>query len=146
MIPTDLGLPPKLCTKCGESKPRTEFHKKGHGLRSECRSCTSKSKRRWWANLPVARRLTLRKAESNRKTASRYGLTQDEYTAKLNKPCEICENKLDVRGGHGMHLDHDHATDAIRGTLCHKCNKGLGVFQDSPELLERAAAYLRSYR
>lgn len=42
----------------------------------------------------------------------------------------------------GMHLDHDHATGEFRGWLCSKCNTGLGMFNDSPKLLERAIQYL----
>lgn len=35
----------KTCTKCGETKPLTEFHKAGHlssGLRSDCKACSCK--------------------------------------------------------------------------------------------------------
>lgn len=42
-----------------------------------------------------------------------------------------------------MAEDHAHGTDTVRGLLCSKCNTAIGLFQDSPELLEAAAAYLR---
>jgi len=38
--------------------------------------------------------------------------------------------------------DHDHKTDKLRSVLCHKCNAGLGLFEDTPALLRAAAAYL----
>ena len=40
-----------------------------------------------------------------------------------------------------MHIDH-WQTD-VRGILCVRCNNGLGQFKESPELLLRAAEYVR---
>lgn len=76
--------------------------------------------------------------------AKRHAITADEYVRRIALPCEICGAKLGR--GHGrMHLDHDHQTDAIRGTLCHRCNVGLGHYLDDPARIDRAAAYLRRY-
>jgi hypothetical protein len=46
----------------------------------------------------------------------------------------------------GMNLDHDHKTGIARGLLCHNCNRGLGLFKDSEELLEAARVYLHESR
>jgi hypothetical protein len=40
-------------------------------------------------------------------------------------------------------MDHDHELKTFRGWLCRKCNLGCGNFKDNPELLEKAAKYLR---
>lgn len=57
--------------------------------------------------------------------------------------CAIC--KTDKPRGRGdWHVDHDHETKAIRGLLCHKCNVGLGHFNDSVQLLASATNYLMS--
>lgn len=45
-----------------------------------------------------------------------------------------------------MKVDHDHKTNEIRGILCNKCNVGLGLFMDDPDLLEFARIYLLSSR
>lgn len=55
--------------------------------------------------------------------------------------CAICKQVPNPPG-----QDHDHKTGTIRGVLCLGCNKGLGFFYDSPEMLEVAAAYLRQYQ
>jgi hypothetical protein len=40
-------------------------------------------------------------------------------------------------------LDHCHIAQKFRGWLCEKCNFGVGLFDDDPARLEKAAAYLR---
>jgi len=57
--------------------------------------------------------------------------------------CTICEIKIDLNGGKHIHIDHCHETNRFRGILCIGCNTSLGKFGESPERLERAAAYLR---
>jgi len=46
--------------------------------------------------------------------------------------------------GRALAIDHDHTTGVVRGTLCHRCNKGIGLLQDSPELLQAGIEYLKT--
>lgn len=39
-------------------------------------------------------------------------------------------------------VDHDHKTNLIRGILCDKCNRGIGLLGDSVEMLASALEYL----
>ena len=39
-------------------------------------------------------------------------------------------------------VDHCHATDIVRGILCHPCNKALGAFKDRPDVLLDVIKYL----
>ena len=43
-----------------------------------------------------------------------------------------------------LSIDHCHKTGKIRGLLCDMCNKGLGMFQDNPAMLEAAITYLKN--
>lgn len=45
--------------------------------------------------------------------------------------------------GQFLHLDHDHKTGNFRGFLCSSCNRGIGYLKDDPDLLERAAKFIR---
>lgn len=62
--------------------------------------------------------------------------------------CAICKTiGFKMREDHvsGMNLDHCHETGLARGLLCHNCNRGLGLFQDSPDFLREAANYLEKH-
>jgi predicted nucleic acid-binding Zn ribbon protein len=75
-----------------------------------------------------------------------YGIEPEQYTALLESQggrCAIC--RTDTPGGKGgWHVDHVHATGAIRGLLCHRCNLGLGYMRDNREVVLAAIAYLHA--
>ena len=73
-----------------------------------------------------------------------YGITLAEYDAMLEKQdykCAICGNEDEVEGRR-LAIDHCHSQGHVRGLLCGKCNRGLGLFYDKPELLQNAINYL----
>jgi hypothetical protein len=98
---------------------------------------------RWNKANPESRRLSTLKARIKRQ----YGITLEEYEQRfedMGGKCGICEEVLER--GKGKHaLDHCHNTGQLRGFLCGKCNRGLGYFQDNPELLTSAVRYLQLY-
>lgn len=78
-----------------------------------------------------------------------YGLQKGEYAVLLAKQgglCAICGREETARSSRGikqMTVDHDHKTGKVRGLLCNNCNAGIGYLKDDPDVLERAAAYVR---
>lgn len=72
-----------------------------------------------------------------------YGITleqRDAMRAAQNYKCGICDGHEEQVGV--LKVDHNHETGAVRLMLCHHCNVGPGHFQDNPNLLLTAAAYL----
>lgn len=75
-----------------------------------------------------------------------------EMLTRQNNVCFICK-KEETSKSNGkksdairrLSIDHCHSTKKIRGLLCSFCNKGLGHFKDSIELLESAIKYLKSH-
>jgi hypothetical protein len=78
----------------------------------------------------------------------RFGITVEEYTAKLLEQsgvCAICHRpETDTRGGKVKNLavDHDHKTGDVRALLCVACNTAIGKMDDSAARLRAAADYL----
>jgi hypothetical protein len=77
-----------------------------------------------------------------------YGMTIDEYESlhdQQNGKCAICGEyeTMKIKGiTMSLAVDHCHNTGKVRGLLCHHCNKAIGAFKESTDLLLKAAAYL----
>jgi len=91
-------------------------------------------------------------AYTNRYYKRKYNIGLKEVRAmydEQNGTCAICKTvgfKMLDSHMSGMNLDHCHDTGKVRGLLCHNCNRGLGLFQDDPTLLDSAAVYIRSHK
>lgn len=66
--------------------------------------------------------------------------------------CPICNRNETEAKGYNKNkkfvwcADHDHKTNRFRGWLCHKCNLGLGNFDDDLERLKKSIEYLKKDR
>ena len=58
------------------------------------------------------------------------------------RKCAICPETETKR----WVIDHDPVSHRVRGILCHRCNVGLGFYDDDPSRLLTAARYIRKYR
>ena len=162
----------KTCRKCGVAKEIDEFYrdKAGRdGHRPECKICTKTQRAAWYeanrereiervtrwnrenpervqewranSRADGRRRLSDRKSHLKRT----FGITLEDYDRLLAAQgggCAICGRT--PREDIALHVDHDHVTGKVRGILCFKHNNALGDFDDDPELLRRALAYLTS--
>lgn len=144
----------KLCPRCEQSLPLTDFNKSSkrtNGYQLWCRSC-SREHKRWRYRNGSGDKIKLQARKYQLKT--NYGLTLEEYQAMLDKQgggCAICGRQETQRSNpqgvvDSLRVDHCHTTGKIRGLLCSKCNFGLSNFNDNPELLINAAKYLRTIK
>jgi hypothetical protein len=87
----------------------------------------------------------IREITTNSLLRKLYGLTLKEFlviSAAQNDVCAICDNKCTNYSR--LSVDHDHDTGKIRGLLCNRCNRAMGLFQDNPDILRKAATYLEA--
>jgi NMD protein affecting ribosome stability and mRNA decay len=127
----------KPCPRCGEAKPLTEFYSNGAG--TYCKPCTKADVARWVRKNPEQFRQTQRRSILKRK----YGLTEQDVENMLaaqDSACLICAASLHDAG---FTVDHDHITGRVRGLLCSRCNRLIGLLRDDPAVVRRAASCLR---
>lgn len=163
--------PTKPCSECGIEKPRAEFGTLKNGWRSRCDPChaaiarvrhgqrkadpeykaKNASRARDWSKENPDGQRQRREADPEKYAAirrkSRTGWTRQQFDAAWEKQgarCVICAMVLKKcgLGPNVAHADHDHDARRPRGLLCGNCNRGLGAFKDSPDLLLAAATYL----
>lgn len=143
-------LTERACKKCDATKPLTAFpkNKRSAGGRThECNECTYVRARAWRHKASSDPEFRRRRRLSQEKVrAARVGLTLPELLAAQERAgfkCEICCRTPEGHGADGtLHADHCHATGKFRGFLCSDCNRAIGLFRDTPELLTKAADYL----
>jgi len=131
----------RACTKCGEVKPVSDYHRlvtTQSRLRSSCKDCTNAQNRAYKKDpLSQPKILGLH--------LQRYGITVEQYKAMVDEQeglCAICGTSEPGEWFTRLVVDHCHSTGKVRGLLCAKCNRGLGQFKDNPQMLRSAIAYL----
>ena len=125
----------RVCYKCGEEKPITEFGVRVHGrngakeLRNDCKPCNSEQ------TLGV-----------NKLKKEHPQPNKDTYK------CPICLRGRSEFAGFGSNtrknspfvLDHNHETGEFRGYVCDYCNVGMSRFNEDIEAMKRAIEYLQN--
>lgn len=156
----------KICVKCGMEKPLSAFYKQSDmrdGLRNNCKACHLNAHKDWYSrnreyeiarvskwqkenadrvnevqrNNRARRGDEYKKQEREGHLRRKYGLTQNMFEAlvlaQLGK-CAICQ----ISEGMELHVDHDHRSNKVRGLLCGKCNKAIGLMNDDVRLMDSA--------
>ncbi len=130
----------KTCTKCGETKPTTEFHlrrRSWDGFRPSCKRCIAAYGARRYAHDSPRHKAIQRRSRLKLK----YGLDEAAWDAMLIAQagrCAICTDPM-LR----PQVDHCHTTGDVRGLLCRGCNQGIGLLRDDPVRLQAAVLYLK---
>lgn len=141
----------KTCPQCQSAKPLAEFHvrkSRGGQPASRCKTCSREAQRTWRSKQTDydKRRYQIVKVETReRHLVRKYGVTLADYDAMLAAQggrCAVCLTTPETQRYGVFHVDHCHASGAVRGLLCRGCNNVLGVVNDDPAALARAIAYL----
>lgn len=141
--PAHTGVAPQRCNACrathkketdqAKSKRWREANPERYAAASRRGYEKSKDRPEW--------RAYKNEAEMIRK----YGITMADFDALLESQggvCAICKGNHNGPGAR-FHVDHCHNSAKVRGLLCGRCNTAIGLLQDSPEIADAAAAYLR---
>lgn len=119
-----------LCNICNNIKPKKAFKKRKRnksGVTSACKGC-------------------LKTRHREKKLKYTYGLSIDDFN-KLYEyqggKCAICKINLE-KGTNDCSVDHNHESGNVRGLLCNRCNRAIGMLKDSKVVLYSAIRYLTS--
>lgn len=136
----------RLCRGCRTMKDPDAFY--GNRRDSLCKACHSARGKAYHAANAEKIRARVRKwREDNPEWAlalhreghlrRNFGLTSDDYNAMLeeqNGVCAICQQPETAKQRLSdeprlLAVDHDHTTGAVRGLLCSRCNRALGIYE-----------------
>lgn len=152
----------KTCKQCRIKKNEDEFYKSKtniDGFYNKCKVCTEKYSKEyrkknsikvnlinkaWVKANPEKVKAKYHKYTKTTRLFHRYNLSSEEFNSLLdtqNKLCAICFGIN--KSGRSLSVDHNHTTGKVRGLLCHKCNVGIGLFNDRIDLLVNAISYLK---
>lgn len=146
----------RVCATCKVEKEASEFQNCIYctgGINGRCKECLNKYRKKYYMDKEEYKKT--KKKQYKHKPGTReymmevrlmrdFRMTIDEYNelfVKQEGRCAIC-GKHQSEMNKAIHVDHDHVTGEIRGLLCDKCNFGLGMFKDDPELMIKAANYI----
>lgn len=143
----------KKCGICQVEKPVSEFYKhsryskKRPWFRGNCKSCHSKLGKEAYKNNKLWYDTRLR-AEHLQRT---YSMTVEEWDALHEKQRGLCaacgkpEIKFNNKSKKIQRLcvDHCHKTGKIRGLLCNRCNRIIGLAEEDLNILELIYKYVK---
>lgn len=72
----------------------------------------------------------------------KYGTSEAEYQQMFERQMGLCLICQKPENNIKLAVDHDHATGEVRGLLCKRCNMAIGLLDDDPHIVTRAALYL----
>lgn len=145
-----LELTMRMCPRCNVLKTLSDFAKsaaRGNGRQFWCRACVCEnSHAKYIANREeiLARSKAMHRAHPEKKRAAwrkrAYGLSPEQFSEMITSQggcCAMCATPF----GKKIYVDHNHATGAVRGLLCNKCNIGLGYYEQ-PDFAVALDTYL----
>lgn len=116
-----------------------------------CRACTKAADKKARDKLRTENPKLLEERSRRNNLRVIFNIELEDYESMLkqqNYVCAICNRPETtvVRGKLArLAVDHDHKTGKIRQLLCGKCNKALGLFDESVDIMLNAIEYVRKH-
>lgn len=130
----------KRCTKCLEWKPFPEFAQLrlgALGRYSRCKECCCAYSKEW----SKARRVRIGPRCPVARRSQKYKVPKETVRALLAREnCEACGARFG--SDTDKKFDHRHSDGAVRGVLCDRCNRSLGLCDESEDVLLGLRGYL----
>lgn len=142
----------KTCTKCGESKPHSEYYKAAHrnGRAAWCKPCTAAYFRGYWKKRNEEGRKRVRTHEHHRRKTlkKKYGLTLEDYNRMFTEQGGVCCICGEAESGNPygvLEVEHNGQTGRIRGLVCHPCNNAIMWYESAAKYphLDKVIEYLK---
>jgi hypothetical protein len=158
----------KICCKCKQCKPLEEFtrdKKNKDGRTYDCKACRSVIYKQWMADNPEKVKATRDKNWAYRKDyyqrpeqklkyrkrfiEKKYGISYDEYEKMVDEQgnvCYICNRPEPQERNEHLAVDHNHKTGKVRGLLCSRCNRVIGLLEEDLQLIEKLKNYIKKHK
>lgn len=136
--------PLKRCGRCRKDKPLSEFYRSDAKYYSYCKPCHAEYQRDRNAANPLTYLQKI--GQRSNRLYRNFGITVIQYMVLGDLQgwlCKICDQELEMFS-QDTQVDHCHTTERLRGILCGRCNRALGLMDDNPSRLKLAAKYLET--
>ena len=161
----------KICSQCKNEKPINDFRRASSekdGHQHACKSCQTAKRKEWNEKNPglareKAKILRAKNPDKHNAHTTRWrknnpDKVKDSFLKKKygigivewKRLFEIQEGRCKICNTHQSELkkdlavDHCHKTNKVRGLLCVRCNRAIGLLEDDPVLLDKSSSYLKS--
>ena len=125
----------KICSKCGDTKSLDQMYKY-----QQCRTCYNAYQKAYKRRNKKKCYTFVASATLKRK----YGISLSQYDELFEAQNGLCAICCKTQKKKRLAVDHNHETGEIRGLLCDKCNRAIGLLGDSIGNLTRAIDYLHT--
>lgn len=160
----------KTCKMCEQQLPLEQFRK--HKLTKDrlniwCNSCQISYQKEWVKQNPEKANWRKRNPEKSKKARRAWEASNPEKVRgcwikkywphltgneaiieyqrlfeKQQGSCAICGLK-ECSPTKRLAVDHDHVSGKVRGLLCDRCNRGIGYFRESIDIMSNGITYLK---
>lgn len=143
----------RCCTRCKLSKSLDKFYQNRNyadGYHRWCKECfledgAFRDKQNPERRKEYKRRYNRKHREELRykRIFKVYGMPRDEWERRKrdqNNCCKLCNSSE-----RPLVVDHCHISGKVRGLICNRCNRALGLFGDNVEGVQNALKYLKDF-